>query len=84
MQNIIDRYDDLVKTYETVAASSGGKVYVVAYPQVAKPGGNCGANVNLNADEVQFSADLITYLNSILNGLPQMRVSSMSTLRMHS
>lgn len=66
MQSIIDRYSDLVKTYQTVAKSSYGKVFVVGYPQVAKPGGDCGANVNLNKDEVQFSADVIGYLNSII------------------
>lgn len=66
MQSIIDRYNDLVKTYKTVADSSYGKVFVIAYPQVAKPGGSCGANVNLNKDELQFSADVITYLNSVI------------------
>jgi hypothetical protein len=44
----------------------GRRLYVVGYPQVALPGGNCGANVHLNADEVQFSKDLITYLNSVI------------------
>lgn len=66
MQSILDRYDDLVKTYRTVLESGNSKVFVVGYPQVAKPGGSCGANVNLNKDELQFSADVITYLNSVI------------------
>jgi hypothetical protein len=39
-------------------------VYVVGYPQVAKVGGDCGLNVQLDAEEVKFSADLIAFFNS--------------------
>lgn len=42
------------------------RVYVIGYPQVAKVGGDCGLNVQLNASEVAFAADLVAYLNSVL------------------
>jgi hypothetical protein len=67
MEQIIAQYYRLVALYKDVAASSGGNVYVIGYPQIAKPGGNCGSNVLMNNDEVQFSADLIAYLNSVIS-----------------
>ena len=64
MQTIIDHYGDLVRLYrDIVETSPGTTVYVTGYPQVAKPGGSCGANVLLNETEVLFSSRLITYLN---------------------
>lgn len=66
METILGQYDRLVQTYKDVRNSSGARVYVMAYPQVAKAGGNCGVNVRLDAQEVQFSAQLITYLNSVI------------------
>ena len=66
MQSTLDQYDRLVKTYKDVAQKSHGRVYVVGYPQIAKPGGNCGSNVRLNADEVVFGSQLISYLNSVI------------------
>jgi lysophospholipase L1-like esterase len=60
-------YPKLVHAYQTLREQSGGaRVYVVGYPQIAKPGGDCGLNVHLNADELDFSAGLITYLDSAL------------------
>ena len=67
MQTIIDHYDDLVRLYRDTAESSPGTtVYVVGYPQVAKAGGKCGANVLLNDTEIVFSNRLITYLNATI------------------
>lgn len=64
MDSINSQYYGLKKTYENIKATTkGGKLYVVGYPQVAKVGGSCGANVHLNANEVKFSNDLITYVN---------------------
>jgi len=67
MQNIVSQYDKLVALYKDVAASSGGDVYVIGYPQIAKPNGSCGKNVMMSSDEVQFSADLIAYIDSIIS-----------------
>jgi hypothetical protein len=66
METILGQYDRLVQTYKDVRNSSGARVYVMAYPQVAKAGGNCGVNVHLDAQEVQFSTQLIAYLNSVI------------------
>ncbi len=66
MWNILDQYDRLVATYKDVLAKSDGRVYVVGYPQVAKEGGSCGANVHLSAEEVTFSTQIISYLNGVI------------------
>lgn len=66
MQQILGQHDRLVKTYKDVAQKSHGRVYVVGYPQVAKEDGNCGNNVRLNAAEVRFSSQLITFLNAVI------------------
>lgn len=60
-------YPELVHTYTTLREKSGGgRLYVVGYPQIAKDGGNCGLNVHLNSSEVHFSAQLIDYLDSVV------------------
>jgi hypothetical protein len=66
--NAINRmYGDLVNAYTTLRdQSAGARMYVVGYPQIAKPGGSCGANVHLNDDEVRFSAQLVGYLDGVV------------------
>ncbi len=65
-------YGKLVNTYTTLREQSGGaRLYVVGYPQIAKPGGDCGLNVHLNSDEVAFSAQLIDYLDSVVQRAAQ-------------
>ncbi|HSX05284.1 MAG TPA: SGNH/GDSL hydrolase family protein [Candidatus Saccharimonadales bacterium] len=60
-------YTKLVDTYTTLREQSGGaRLYVVGYPQVAKVGGDCGLNVHLNAGEVAFAAQLISYLDTVV------------------
>jgi len=60
-------YSKLVNTYTVLREQSGGaRLYVVGYPQIAKPGGDCGLNVHLNSDEVEFSSQLIDYLDSVV------------------
>ena len=65
-------YSKLVNTYKTLREQSGGaRLYAVGYPQIAKPGGDCGLNVHLNGDEVTFSARLIDYLDSVVQRAAQ-------------
>jgi hypothetical protein len=66
MLDIASKYPDLKATYETMRRESKGAVYVMGYPEIAKPHGNCGANVHLDADEVQFSTDLVKFLNQVI------------------
>jgi lysophospholipase L1-like esterase len=66
MKQILGQYERLVKTYKSLMQESGSRLYVVGYPQIAKVGGDCGVNVRLDAKEVAFSAQLITYFNSVI------------------
>ncbi len=58
-------YDRLVRTYSLIHRP-GKRVYVVGYPQIALPGGNCAANVHLDARELELSANLINHLNGVI------------------
>jgi hypothetical protein len=42
------------------------RIYVMAYPQIAKPDGDCALNVHLNGDELVFASQLIDYLDSVI------------------
>lgn len=66
MKLVIKTYPELVTLYKDLLTESGGKVYVIAYPQIANPNGSCRMNVKLNADELKFGSQLISYLNSII------------------
>jgi hypothetical protein len=73
LANVINgAYSKLVHTYTTLREQSGGaRIYVVGYPQVVKPGGDCGLNVHLNAEEVIFAAQLVDYLNGVIEKATQ-------------
>ncbi len=65
-------YPKLVNTYKTLREQSGGaRLYVVGYPLIAMPGGSCGLNVHLNSAEVEFSAQIIDYLDTIVQKAAQ-------------
>lgn len=67
LQYIYDQHSVLIDTYTQILdAYHGAKLYVVGYPQIAKVGGNCGLNVHLNADELEFGSLLITRLNQTI------------------
>lgn len=61
-------YPKLLNTYRAIkfADPVGAKIYVIGYPQIAKPGGDCALNVHLNASEITFSVQLIDYLDTII------------------
>jgi hypothetical protein len=58
----------LVETYQKLKAASAPdtKIYIIGYPQIAKPGGDCADNVRLSNEEVKFSQQIIAYLDSVL------------------
>ena len=64
-QRVNGVFDRLVSTYRTVA-KPGKRVYVTGYPQIALPGGDCAANVHLDSHELRLAADLIDYLNTVI------------------
>ena len=58
---LVDLYTQL-KT----AGDPRAKIYVIGYPQITYPDGNCAANVHLNHDELIFANQLVSYLNSVV------------------
>lgn len=67
LKSVDASFDKLVKTYTTVRDSSpSSRIYVVGYPQIVKPDGNCADNVHLNATETEFSAQLIAALDGVV------------------
>ena len=61
-------YPKLIDTYNRLkaAGSPDMRIYVVGYPQIAKPYGSCALNVRLNNDEVIFSQLIIDYLDRVI------------------
>lgn len=61
-------YPKLLETYRQLktGAAQDAKIYIVGYPQIAKANGNCANNVHFNNDEIIFSNQLVTYLNSVI------------------
>ncbi len=62
------RFANLVSTYQTLKNNSppDTRIYIIGYPQIVKPGGNCGFNVQLNADEVVFAQQFTDYLDGVI------------------
>ncbi len=56
---LIDTFKQLKK-----AAHPKSKIYVLGYPSIVKPGGNCGLNVRLSQTELLFADHLTIYLNN--------------------
>lgn len=58
----------LVQTYQKLmdAGSPDMRIYVVGYPQIALPNGDCAVNVQLNSDELMFAQQLISYLDRVI------------------
>jgi hypothetical protein len=66
---MVDRqFSKLVELYQNLAAANipDSKIYVMGYPQLAKPDGNCATNVRLNSSELKFANDLVSYLNLVI------------------
>lgn len=62
------KFPELVDTYTKIKQEStpSSKIYAIGYPQIADPSGNCAANVHLNAQELEFSKEIINYLNTVI------------------
>lgn len=57
--------DKLKNTYKTIS-SPGRAVYVIGYPQIVVEGGNCAANVHLDAKEIKLFVGLTDTLNEVI------------------
>lgn len=55
----------LKTTYEKLRQNNR-RVYVLGYPKIVKPGGDCAVNVSLNAVEVDFADKLTVLLNDAI------------------
>lgn len=66
--NINAVYKPLLNTYQKIKASAApqARIYIVGYPQIAEPGGNCGVNVRFNNIEILFGQELIKQLNTVV------------------
>lgn len=66
--NINSKFDNLVAMYTQIKADAapGAKVYVVGYPDIVEPDGNCGENVHLTKGETEFASNLINYLDDVI------------------
>lgn len=62
------QFQPLSKMYNEVKAASDprSKIYIIGYPQIAKPDGACDMNVHLNRDERVFAEQLVSHLNSVI------------------
>lgn len=65
---INNRFDKLVSTYDSIkqTAAPDTKIYVIGYPSIVRPEGNCGDNVQLDSEETIFANELENYLNSVI------------------
>ncbi|MGA3150684.1 MAG: SGNH/GDSL hydrolase family protein [Candidatus Saccharimonadales bacterium] len=61
-------FPKLVDTYQRAknAGAPDARIYVIGYPQIVKPSGDCADNVHLDAQEIDFAARLISYLDSVV------------------
>lgn len=61
LSNVVNMYQQLKES-----SAPGAKIYVIGYPQIADPGGNCAANVQLNQQELTLSSQIISRLNTVI------------------
>ncbi|MES2971826.1 MAG: GDSL-type esterase/lipase family protein [Patescibacteria group bacterium] len=68
VQEINQQFDRLTDMYSQIkgAGDPRAKIYIIGYPQIGDPSGNCALNVHLNQQELQFANDLVSYLNSVI------------------
>ena len=68
LKTIYGKHQELTATYRKILGESpsGTKLYVIGYPQVLNPAGNCGTNVHFDDQERRFAALLIDRLNATL------------------
>lgn len=68
IRQINRKFSKIANTYSLLKSQSSfdTKIYAIGYPQIANERGSCGLNVHLNAQELIFAQQLISYLNGIL------------------
>lgn len=68
IRQINRKFSVLASTYSLVKSQApyDTKVFVIGYPQIANPNGSCGLNVHLDAGELVFAQQLISYLDGVI------------------
>jgi len=72
-QEVFNEVDNKLSTFTATFkktkefATKNARIYVIGYPQVAKPDGNCALNVHLNQDELEFAESLINRINAVIH-----------------
>jgi len=69
LRSIDMQFDRLVTLYTDLLDKGQRdriRIYVLGYPQLAKPEGDCAANVHLNKGELYFANESVAYLNSVI------------------
>jgi lysophospholipase L1-like esterase len=68
VREINGQFDNFVSTYKKIKAAGdpSARVYVIGYPQIAKVNGDCGENVHLSLQEIQFASQMTNYLDTVL------------------
>lgn len=66
---LIDRkVSALIDLFRQLQSEAPGlRLYVIGYPEVADPDGNCANNVHLNRSELEFSEQIIRYLDASIH-----------------
>ena len=68
VRSINSKFPALLNTYSIIKnqSSPDSRIYIIGYPQIAKPGGSCALNVRLSDEEARFSELIIDYLNRVI------------------
>lgn len=67
LREIKNQFEGLTKTYGALrTASPETRIYVVGYPNIAKPGGPCARNVRLTNEEIELSEAMVADLNYVI------------------
>lgn len=72
VNTINNQFNNLVSTYKSIMNNDPTRhIYIIGYPQVVSPTGNCGVNVRLSAADRLFANQLISYLDLVIQKAAQ-------------
>lgn len=72
LKEVKAQFPNLVKTYNDLKnASPNTKIYVVGYPRLVQPGGDCALNVHLSDAELMLADEIVEDLNTVIKRATQ-------------
>lgn len=67
LKEIKGQFQKLTTTYQELRKSNPfTRIYVIGYPKIVMPGGNCANNVRLSGEELQLAEDIESDLNTMI------------------